>query len=280
MHTNDDEIKAEGPEPIELDDVLGPGPNGAGGAVVIPFVSAGTGSSRARGSAHAKPEPEPGGWPTPIDLWGKLEPPALPRGLLPSVIEEFAFAQGELTGADPGGFAAAALCVCGAAAPDEMEVQVKQNDPSWRESTRLWVALVGLASKKKSPTFKETTKPIVKLDFELAKKHAAELQEYNALSAEDKKDAEPPRNVRLCIDNVTVEYVQEVLKDFASRNPKPAGRAFGLVRRDGQIFGRARLANGSGVLPSDLQWRALWRRPHRPRRLHYSEPLDVVARRI
>ena len=40
---------------------------------------------------------------TPIDLWGKLETPGLPRGILPPVIEDFAFTQGELMGADPAG---------------------------------------------------------------------------------------------------------------------------------------------------------------------------------
>src|SRR5262249_29371622 len=57
---------------------------------------------------------------TPIDLWGHLNPPELPRGLLPAVIEQFAFEQGELMGVDPGGLAVAALTVCAAAIPDSI----------------------------------------------------------------------------------------------------------------------------------------------------------------
>ena len=53
MHANDDGVKAEAPEPIELDDVLGPGPNGSAGAVVIPLVA--TGDARGRGGAAAIP---------------------------------------------------------------------------------------------------------------------------------------------------------------------------------------------------------------------------------
>src|SRR5215208_747935 len=48
----------------------------------------------------------------PVDLWGHFEPPSLPHGLLPEVIEEFACIQGTLMGSDPGGLAAAALAVC------------------------------------------------------------------------------------------------------------------------------------------------------------------------
>jgi hypothetical protein len=39
----------------------------------------------------------------PVDLWGKFDPPTLPRGLLPKVIEDFAFDQGRTMGADEAG---------------------------------------------------------------------------------------------------------------------------------------------------------------------------------
>src|SRR5262249_17161307 len=48
----------------------------------------------------------------PINLWGQFDQPALPSGLLPDVIEQFAHEEGNLTGADPSGFAVAALAVC------------------------------------------------------------------------------------------------------------------------------------------------------------------------
>jgi hypothetical protein len=39
----------------------------------------------------------------PVDLWGQFEPPALPRKLLPKVIEDYAFTTGATMGADPAG---------------------------------------------------------------------------------------------------------------------------------------------------------------------------------
>jgi len=92
---------------------------------------------------------------TPIDLWGHLSPPELPRGLLPAVIEQFAIEQGEVMGVDPGGLAVAALTVCAAAIPDSIELQVKKHDRGWTESARLWAALVGMPSTKKTPTLRE-----------------------------------------------------------------------------------------------------------------------------
>jgi hypothetical protein len=51
----------------------------------------------------------------PVDLWSTFEPPRLPHGLLPSVIEDFAFEQGATMGTDPAGLAISALAVCAAA---------------------------------------------------------------------------------------------------------------------------------------------------------------------
>jgi hypothetical protein len=85
----------------------------------------------------------------PVDLWGKFTPPELPRGLLPPVIEQFAFAQGDVMGADPAGLAMAALAVCAAILPDRIKLKVKRHG-GWTEAARLWVGLVGEPSTKKT----------------------------------------------------------------------------------------------------------------------------------
>ena len=90
-------------------------------------------------------------YPTPLDLWARYEAAELPLGLLPQTIERFALRHGEMMGADAAGLAMAALAVCGAALTDDIAVQVKRHDPTWRESARLWVGLVGAPSMKKTP---------------------------------------------------------------------------------------------------------------------------------
>ena len=69
----------------------------------------------------------------PVDLWNKFDPPTLPRGVLPDVIERFAFDRGMTMGCDMAGIAVGALAVCAAAIPDSIELQPKKYDPQWCE---------------------------------------------------------------------------------------------------------------------------------------------------
>jgi Protein of unknown function (DUF3987) len=149
----------------------------------------------------------------PIDLWAKFDPPRLPRGVLPKVIEQFAFEQGDLMGADPAGLAVAALAVCGAAIPDQIELQVKEHDPSWREAARLWIALIADPSSKKSPILRQAARPLNRIDAELARKYAQEMTAYSQLSADERKTTEPPKKRRMRIEDATIEAAQHILKD-------------------------------------------------------------------
>lgn len=74
----------------------------------------------------------------PVDLWGKFDPPRLPIGLLPDVIEQFATIKGRHMGCDPAGLAMTALAVCAAAIPDGIKVQMLRYDKGWCEAARLW----------------------------------------------------------------------------------------------------------------------------------------------
>jgi hypothetical protein len=149
----------------------------------------------------------------PVDLWGQFDPPLLPLGLLPDVIERFAFEEGELTGADPSGLAMAALAVCAAALPDHTQLKVKRHDPHWLEAARLWVGLIGNPSTKKTPIMLRVTKPLKRLDAALWRKFIAEKEAYDALSSEERKQAARPRQTRLRLEDTTIEAAQEVLKD-------------------------------------------------------------------
>ena len=148
----------------------------------------------------------------PVDLWASFEPPALPRKLLPKLIEEYAFTMGEVMGCDPAGIAMSALTVCGAAIPDAIELQMKEHSEVWQESGRLWVALVGLPSFKKSPTMSTAAGPLRKQDHDLVNGYLYELKVYKELPAEERKDKEPPKQQRLCLEDTTIEAAQEVLE--------------------------------------------------------------------
>lgn len=148
----------------------------------------------------------------PVDLWSKLAPPALPTGLLPRQIEAFAFSQAEHMGADPAGLAMAALAVCAAAIPDRVRIKVKRHG-HWYENARLWVALIGSPSTKKSPIISQAVRPIARLDGRLVRTYLTKLAEYNDLSKEERKETPAPKQRRLRLEDTTIEAAQEVLKD-------------------------------------------------------------------
>src|SRR5262249_17981740 len=132
------------------------------------------GASGASPGADAAPPADP------VDLWATFDPPTLPRGILPDVIERFAFDRGQAMGADMAGVAVSALAVCAAAIPDEIKLQVKRHD-DWRESARIWVALVGSPSSKKSPIMTAAVRPLRKIDAEMARQNAELRSAYDKL---------------------------------------------------------------------------------------------------
>jgi hypothetical protein len=149
----------------------------------------------------------------PFDLWGKFEPPALPRGVLPGLIEDFAFDRARAMGADVAGIAASALVVCAAAIPDKVKLQVKRHDPSWLEEPRIWVFLVGLPSTKKSPIMRAATRPLKKINTEMARRYQEQKAKYDALSKEERAETEPPKRTQIILNDATIEAAQEVMKD-------------------------------------------------------------------
>ena len=150
---------------------------------------------------------------TPVDLWSKFEPPALPRGLLPDVIEKFAVERGLTMGGDPAGIAASALAVCCAAIPDHVKVQVKRSDPSWLESARIWVGLVGPPSSKKTPIMSATVKPLRRINDGLTRESKAALAAWSALSKDERAETPKPPLKQALLRDTTVEASQSLFAD-------------------------------------------------------------------
>jgi hypothetical protein len=207
----------------------------------------------------------------PVDLWARHEPRDLPSGLLPSVIEDFAMAQGRLMGVDTGGLAMAALAVCAATIPDSIQLQVKQHDQEWKESARLWVALVGLPSAKKSPIMRAVLRPLNKIDARLFGEYSTALKAYEALPKAERASAPKPQQRRLCVSDATIEALQEVLKDspdgilseqdelsgwFGQMDKYGAGkgamadRSFWLKAFNGGQGSVNRISRGSTIIPN------------------------------
>ena len=192
-----------------------------------------------------KSEPAPTG--DPVDLWGNFDPPELPDGLLPQVIEEFAHANGAQMGADPAGLAMAALVTCAAAIPDKVQIKVKRHD-DWCESARLWAALIGPPSAKKSPIIATATGPLCRLDMEMMRDWQEKLKKWKATPEEKRPPS--PLQTRLRIEDATVEATQQVLE----------GSPWGVLLLQDELsgfFGQMDRYNGSKGAQAD---RAFWLR--------------------
>jgi hypothetical protein len=149
----------------------------------------------------------------PVDLWQQYLAPELPQGLLPALIEEYAFEQAHLMGADPAGLAMGALTVCAAMIPDSITLQVKRHDPHWKEPARLWTALVGGVSARKSPIVREVSRPLVRMNNELVKRYGTAMRAYEALPKDQRDISVEPVPERLKIEDSTPEAVQGILQD-------------------------------------------------------------------
>lgn len=162
----------------------------------------------------------------PIDLFAEFPVPVIKRDMLPAAIADYAFDQGELVGVEPAMIAIPALVACAAALHDGVQLQVKRHETGWRESARLWCAVVGNPSIKKSPSIAKAISRVRKINADLADdnqktiaKHAAEMEAYKDAKKEAKKTGEhvkapeQPQLHRLVVQDTTVEAMSEVLKD-------------------------------------------------------------------
>lgn len=207
----------------------------------------------------------------PVDLWAGHTAPELPHGLLPGPIEIFARSQADTMGVDPAGLAMACLAVCAAAIPDEIQLQVKRHDPTWRESARLWVGLVGSPSMKKTPMIAAAVRPLKKIDANLMQSYVERRAKYDLLTPKERKEAERPLQERRIISDSTVEAAQEVLRDsprgvlslqdelsgwfgqmdkYAPGKGAQADRGFWLQAYNGGSYSLNRIGRGASYIPN------------------------------
>lgn len=205
----------------------------------------------------------------PVDMWAEFNPPELPKGLLPDIIERFAFERGNSMGSDPAGLAMSALAVCAAAIPDTIKVQVKEHDTYWLEAPRLWVALVGLPSTKKSPAIEAAARPLKRIDAAMAREYQKLMADWSTLSKDEQKGTSKPKHVRKRIEDTTIEAAQGILADspdgvlllkdemsgwfgamdkYSGSKGAAADRAFWLQSFNGASYSFDRVGRGSNFI--------------------------------
>ncbi|SDU29297.1 DUF3987 domain-containing protein [Halopseudomonas salegens] len=161
--------------------------------------------------------------PAAADIFGNLEPPAFPVDLLPPPVAAYARDQGELIGVDPAVIGMAALGAIAGCIDDRVKIQPKRHDPTWTESARLWVGIIGDPSAKKSPGISKALGHVRKIAAKWREDYAKALakwqEECDELTKENKKAALPPAPPlkRLTASDVTVEKLGDILSKCEPR---------------------------------------------------------------
>jgi len=164
--------------------------------------------------------------PAPLNIFAEFPAPPIARDMLPAAVADYAFDCGELIGVTPSMVAIPALVACASALHDDVKIQPKRHETGWTESARLWCAIVGSPSVKKSPAIRRATRRLRKIDKDLneenarqAAEHAVQMDAYKEAKKEAKKSGgsipEPkrPAMMRMLVEDITVEALSDVLKD-------------------------------------------------------------------
>lgn len=171
-------------------------------------------------------------WTEPADLFRQMSVPRIQAEWLPPGLAPYVFDQADLIGTDPEIVALSCLMACAGAADDRIKIQPARNNPGWLESPRLWGAIVGEPSIKKSPAISRAVSRLRKLDIDLGEKAAAilaehaikeavyakKVKEYTDRAAKDEDPGpmptkpEQPILERLIVEDITVEALSEILK--------------------------------------------------------------------
>lgn len=156
----------------------------------------------------------------PVDIFGNLALPDFPTDLLPPVIASYAQDQAELIGVDPAVIGMASIGVAAAALDDRVQIQPKRYDPTWTESARLWVGIVGDPSAKKSPGISKAMSPAFKVDKKWREATASAKAKWEKECKDAGKDGEKPPaplEQRLVVNDVTIEKLADILSRSVPR---------------------------------------------------------------
>ena len=163
-------------------------------------------------------------WGKPLDIFGIQQPPEMPMSVLPPALVDYVRDQSDLTGCDPGIIGLAALVAAAACITDDIKVFPQQRDPTWTESARLWFAVIGDPSTKKSPAISKAVRHVKRIDHALTDQTQKEMADYqwqfdswkDAKKADKNNPAPEPKKPperTILVEDATVEALSEVLKD-------------------------------------------------------------------
>ena len=209
------------------------------------------------------------------DPFGKFPAPKLPDGILPPLIEGFAEVEARNKGVEVHGPAMLMLAVAAAAIPDWVQIRLKVYE-GWHEAARLWVALIGDVSAKKTPVLSAAVAPLKRIERQLMAKYREAVAAYRLALAMAEKDAvecemeEPERPPQLIVNDTTIEAAGDVI----AANPSGV-----LVEHDelsGWFGAMDKYNSGKGSQADRAFWLKAWNGgSHTVNRRGRKEPLYI-----
>ena len=170
-------------------------------------------------------------WQTPQDVFSELQAPQIKPQMVPEAIRDWMVDTAPIVGVDPSILALSAIVCSAAVMHDGIKLQPEKNNPGWTESARLWGAIIGDSSIKKSPAIKRAKSRLEKIQIDLSKQAASIEDDYKSkemayemqrkeyikqLAAKKECEkpvmAELPEIPRLLAEDVTVEKLSQLLK--------------------------------------------------------------------
>ncbi len=173
---------------------------------------------------HAESEPSASYFGSPVDVFGTMPPKPIPIAVLPPQIASYINDQADLIGCDPSIIAIGALVSAAACIHDGIQLQPKRRDPTWREQARIWGAVVGSPSTRKSPGLGKAMRHVKRIDHDMsvdnqkkASDYKNQMEQFKDAKKQDKtisaNEPQAPQPQRVLIEDSTIEAMSEVLKD-------------------------------------------------------------------
>lgn len=118
-------------------------------------------------------------WPEPGDVFNEIQSPELNPAHFPESFRNYITDIAGVKGVDPCIVGLSALVSAAACLHDDIQLQPERTNPSWKESARLWGAIVGSSGIKKSAGIKSAVSRLKKIQLELTEQSIDLETEYS-----------------------------------------------------------------------------------------------------
>jgi len=171
-------------------------------------------------------------WQEPGDIFHEVGAPAYRNDIMPECLHDWIADTAGVKGVDPAILAISSIVAAATCLHDDIKIQPEHNNPGWKESARIWGAVVGSSGIKKSPAIGASISRVKKIQLELSADAVGLEAEYKAkeslyetqqkeyvkkLSTNDPLAVKPlrpeyPEIPRIYFEDVTIEKLSDSLK--------------------------------------------------------------------